>query len=429
MANKQFQNVRGTYDVLPGDQPKHHLVLDTFRRLTSQAGYGRIDTPLIEDTTLFVRGVGVGTDIVDKEMYVFDDRSGNSLCLRPEGTAGVVRAFIQHGMNSLPKPVKLAYSGPMFRYERPQAGRYRQHTQVGAEALGEASPSIDAQVIVLMNRFYKTLGLTNVALKLNSIGDENCRPKYKKVLIEYLKAHQSELDEDCRARLETNPLRVLDCKEAKCQAVIADAPQTLNYLCGPCHEHMAGVIEYLDDLGIAYDLEPKLVRGLDYYTRTVFEFYGEREGSQSAIGGGGRYDLLVEQLGGQPTPAVGFAIGIERVIIELEAQGVMIPEPLRPDVFVASLGEPARLTAFRLIEELLDGGVAAVGSIDKDGIGAQLGKANKLEVPYAAIIGQKEVFDKTVILRDMTSGAQETLSMEKVVNELQKRFHVGRVSR
>lgn len=421
MAKQQFQNVRGTYDVLP-DNVGFDYVVETFVSLARQAGFARIETPVLEDQAVFERTVGESTDIVDKEMYTLVDRSDNKLALRPEGTAGIVRSYLQHGMSSQPQPVKLYYIESMFRYERPQAGRYRQHYQVGLEMLGEAAPSADAQVITLANRFYKKLGLTQLSLQINSLGDANCRPKYRKALIEYLEANKSKLCDSCKERLEKNPLRVLDCKESSCQAVIQAAPQTLNYLCKACNAHFAGVLEYLDDLGISYELNPLLVRGLDYYTRTVFEFYGARSGAQSALSGGGRYDGLAELLGGNAVAAVGFASSVERILIEMENYNIEPPARSDIKIFVASLGEPARLAAFRLTEELLDGGVGAAGAVDKNGIQAQLGRADRLGVPYAIIIGQKEVFDKTVILRDMTSGAQEMIPLEKIVGELQKRF-------
>lgn len=424
MAKQRFQNVRGMPDILPAEQALFQQCVTTFKRLAAEAGYGLIETPALEDKAVFVRAVGEGTDVVDKELYSLNDRSGNELALRPEGSAGVVRAYIQHGMSSWPQPVQLCYASAMFRYDRPQAGRNRQHHQVGVEMFGEASASADAHAITLASRFYKRIGLTQLSLQLNSIGDAVCRPKYKKLLAEYLTGHEQRLCATCRERLRKNPLRVLDCKEPGCQAVISAAPQILNHLCPACHAHFTGVVEYLDELGIAYELNPLLVRGLDYYSRTVFEFYGQREGAQASLGGGGRYDGLVELLGGPPTPAVGFGLGVERMVLELEAGGLTPPLPASVKVFVASLGEPARLSAFGLIQRLLDGGVGAAGAVDKNGIAAQLARANRLGVPYAVIIGQKEVLDQTVILRDMASGAQEMIPLGKVATELQKRFSI-----
>jgi histidyl-tRNA synthetase len=425
VAKQQFQTLRGMYDLLPEQTAQYDNLTDAFRRVVEAAGYGRIETPIMEDTGLFVRGVGADTDAVSKEMYTFKDRSEHGLSLRPEFTAGIVRSYIEHGMGSMPQPVKLYTYGPAFRYDRPQAGRQRQFNQLNLEVFGEAAPSIDAQVIMLAQRFFKRIRLGNVSLQINSIGDAACRPKYRKALVEYLQANADRLAEADRERIKSNPLRVLDSKEPRTVDVLGDAPQTLNYLCEECQTHFAGVLEYLDDLGVAYELNPLLVRGLDYYTRTVFEFYGEREGSQASLGGGGRYDVLVELLGGQSTPAVGLAIGLERVLLELEA-GAALPQPPAPQrVYVASLGEPARLAAFRLIEQLLDGGVPAVGAVDRDGIGSQLARADKLGVPYAIIIGQKEVREDTVILRDMASGAQEVLPLGGIVAELRMRFGVN----
>jgi histidyl-tRNA synthetase len=426
VARQQFQTLRGMHDVLPEQAAQVDSLTAHFRSVVEAAGYGHIETPLLEDSGLFVRGVGADTDAVSKEMYSFKDRSDHDVSLRPEPTAGIVRSYIEHGMGSLPQPVKLYTYGPLFRYDRPQAGRQRQFHQFDVEVLGDASPSADAQVIMLAQRFFKRIRLANLTLQLNSIGDPECRPKYRKALVEYLNANIKKLAAVDRDRVKSNPLRVLDSKEPSTVSVLGEAPQTLNYLCEKCQKHFAGVLEYLDDLGMAYELNPLLVRGLDYYTRTVFEFYGDREGAQSAVGGGGRYDLLVEQLGGQPTPAVGFGLGLERILIELEAAAALPQSPGQEKrVYVASLGEPARLAAFRLIEQLLDGGVPAVGAVDRDGIGSQLARADKLGVPLAIIIGQKEVREETVILRDMASGAQEILPGDSLVAELRTRFGVS----
>ena len=425
MAKQQFQTLRGMYDLIPERSAQVDFLTDTFRSVAESAGYGRIETPMLEDTALFERGVGADTDAVSKELYSFSDRSDHAIALRPEFTASIARAYIEHGMSSLPQPVKLYSFGPLFRYDRPQAGRQRQFNSLDVEVFGEASPSSDAQVIMLALRYLKRIRLSGVTLQLNSIGDAACRPKYRKVLIEYLESHTAQLAEIDRERIKTNPLRVLDSKEPETRAVLAEAPQTLNYLCEDCQQHFAGVLEYLDDLGVAYELNPLLVRGLDYYTRTVFELYGEREGAQAALGGGGRYDGMLEQLGGQPTPAVGFGLGLERLLLELETAGAL-PQPVPSKrVYVVSLGEPARLAAFRLLEQLLDGGVSATGAVDRDGIGSQLARADKLGVPYAIIIGQKEVREETVILRDMAFGAQENLPIQGIVAELRSRFNIG----
>lgn len=419
---KQFQHVRGMPDILPDEQGGFDYLISSFQSLADAAGYQRIDPPMLEDTGVFVRGIGTGTDVVDKEMYTFTDRSDNQITLRPEPTAGIVRSYIENGMASWPQPVRLQVAGSMFRYDRPQAGRRRQFHQIGVEVLGDSSPSIDAQIIMLALRFYRMIGLRKVGLQINSLGAGDDRKNYLKALTEYLEDHRSELAEIDRDRIQTNPLRVLDSKERATRKVADKAPQILNYLSEKSKDHFTGVLEYLDALGVPYELNPQLVRGLDYYTHTVFEFFGEREGRQSSLGGGGRYDELVEQLGGKSTPAAGFGIGLERVLLELEAEKVEIPKPKPVDIYVASLGEPARLAAFELIEHLLDAGVGAVGAVDKDGIGSQLERANKLKVPFAIIIGQKEVSEQTVILRDMHSGAQEMINLKQIVKELQTRF-------
>jgi histidyl-tRNA synthetase len=419
---KQFQHVRGMPDILPEQQARYRYLMSSFHQLAAAAGYEPIETPMLEDKGVFVRGVGEGTDVVDKEMYVFTDRSDNEVALRPEPTAGIARAYIEHGMASRPQPVRLQIAGPMFRYDRPQAGRQRQFYQVGVEVLGESASSIDAQIITLALRFYRLVGLHNISLQINSLGDTADRQAYHKELVRYLQQHKADLAEIDQERLVKNPLRVLDSKERATRKVVAGAPQILNFLSETSQAHFTGVLEYLDSLGVAYELNPQLVRGLDYYTHTVFEFFGEREGAQSSLGGGGRYNHLLEQLGGKPTPAAGFGIGLERVLLELEAEGVQLPTSQPVHVYVASLGEPARLSAFALIERLLDGGVGAVGAVDKDGIGAQLERANRLGVSHAIIIGQKEVQEEMVILRDMKSGAQEMIPTGSIVRELQHRF-------
>jgi len=422
VAKKTFQNPRGTYDILPIQFGLYDYVVNNFKNLSQQAGYLQIETPTIEPVEIFTRGVGEDTDIVEKEMYIFNDRSGNKLALKPEGTAPVVRAYIQHGMSSQIQPVKLFYASSMFRYGRPQTGRQRQFNSIGVEAIGEGSPNIDAHIIALANRFFHKIGLQNVSLQINSIGDETCRPKFKEALKNYFKSNHKLLCQDCRRRLKHNPLRILDCKEKRCQTIIERSPQTLDYLCKNCNSHFRKVLEYLDEMEITYELNSTLVRGLDYYTRTVFEFYGLREGAQSSLGGGGRYDGLIELMGGQSTPGVGFGLGVERIILELESQNLNIVNKPKIKAYVISLGESARLAAFRLIEDSLENGISVEGVIGKGSISAQFAKADKIGAPYAIIIGQKEVFDQTCILRDMVSGAQEIIPITKIVSELQKRF-------
>jgi histidyl-tRNA synthetase len=336
-----YQAPRGTSDILPDEQPYWRYIERAASEVTALYDYRRIETPVFEDTGLFTRGVGEGTDIVEKEMYTFEDKGGKSVTLRPEGTAPVCRAYIQHGMQNLPQPVKLYYLAPIFRYERPQAGRLREHHQFGVEAIGDAGPLLDAEVIDMAWRFYRLLGLGGLTLQVNSIGCKLCRPAYLAALKDYYKAHAGGLCEDCRARLDRNPLRLLDCKQPSCQPVAGGAPASADYLCPDCAAHFAGLKRYLGLLDIPFAVNHRLVRGIDYYTRTVFEVQPEEEKGQSSIGAGGRYDDLIEALGGRPTPAIGFGIGIERVILNLKKQAVPVPAepPLR--VLIIHLGEAA----------------------------------------------------------------------------------------
>lgn len=404
-----YQAVRGTSDILPEEQPYWRYVEQAIANICRLYGYRRIDTPVFEDTSLFRRGTGEFTDIVQKEMYTFDDRGGNSLTLKPEGTPPVCRAYIQHGLSNLPQPVKLYYISPIFRYDRPQAGRYRQHYQFGGEAIGDADPALDAEVIDMAWQFFKSLGLARISLQLNSIGCKKCRPGYLTVLKEYYKKYAVDLCADCKTRLERNPLRLLDCKQASCQKIAASAPKNSSYLCPECGEHFKKLQEYLGRLGIPFTLDHRLVRGLDYYTRTVFEIQPEEEGAQSTLGGGGRYDDLIEELGGKPTPAIGFAVGIERIILNLKKQGISVPAPPVLQVLIASMGEAAREVAIKLAAELRQAGISAVTTTGVKSLKAQLRQANALGVHYTVIIGEDEVKAGTVTLRDMANARQETI--------------------
>lgn len=409
-------------DILPAEQKYFSYFSKNFERVCEQSGFKKIYTPTVEDTNLFVRGVGKTTDIVEKEMYTFKDKSGNSITLRPEGTASIVRAYLENGMTSMPQPVKLFYQMPMFRYDRPQANRYREHWQFGAEVIGEKSPLIDVTVISVVLRVLKSVGLSGLSLQINSIGCEACRPKYKKVLVSFLKEQEKELCPDCKRRLKTNPIRVLDCKEKSCQKVVAEAPQTINHLCAGCHSHFKVILEYLDEIDVLYELNSRLVRGLDYYSKTVFEVWNEEQRGQSTLAAGGRYDGLTEVLGGKAQAGIGFGIGADRVVAEMIKQNVSVEEENKVDVYVAQLGEEAKKKSFKLLFELQKAGVGAEGAIDKGSISDQLKAADRLGVIYTLIIGQKEAFSDTVIVKDMTSGSQEIYPMEKVVKEIQKRI-------
>ena len=370
---------------------------------------------MFEDAGVFLRGVGEGTDIVEKEMYIFEDRGGDRLALRPEGTANVCRAYLEHGMQTLPQPVRLFYVSPVFRYDRPQAGRYRQHTQLGVEAIGEGDAMVDAEVIDLLAAFYDTLGLTGVTLELNSIGDLDCRPAYVETLLAYYADKLDHVCQDCRMRYEKNPLRLLDCKEERCQPVIAEAPLLADGLCESCASHFAALRSYIEALDISYVLNPKLVRGFDYYTRTVFEFLPPEEGSQSSLGGGGRYDGLIELLGGRPTPAIGFGTGLERIILNLKRQETPVPELTSVSVYVAHLSEPAQGEALRLAHRLRDGGVATVVGSSGRSLKAQLRQADGLGARYAAILGEQELAKGEVTLRDMRDGEQRSMPANELL--------------
>ncbi|MDP4038401.1 MAG: histidine--tRNA ligase [bacterium] len=421
MAKKIFRRLRGTQDILPKDQANWSLVNDTFAKLCVDAGYKRIITPIIEDTNLFVRSVGSDSEIVSKEMYTFEDKSGNSLTLRPEGTAPIVRAYLENGLSSHPKPVKLyIVNEPMFRYNRPQAGRYRQFFQIGVEVFGSDNAQTDAQVIALAVRFYQRLNI-KFELQINTIGDKYTRKKFKSALTKYFSEVRDKLDETAKMQLSTNPMRLLDSKDKKVIKVCEKAPQILDYLDRDSRNHFEAVLEYLDQLGIEYDLNPKLVRGLDYYNKTVFEFWGSHQGMQNSLGGGGRYDGLVEELGGKPTPAVGFSAGIERILIEIGKTGQR-PAVTSPYVFVASLGDEAKKEAFALTEKLLDSGIAALSETNKKNIADQLSKAAKVKADYCLILGKKEILNQTIIVKDMVSGNQETVPIGKIVTTLATRY-------
>ncbi|MDD3480987.1 MAG: histidine--tRNA ligase [Patescibacteria group bacterium] len=422
MSKKVVQKVRGMRDILPAEQKYFMYLRKAFETAAEQSGFNRIYTPTVEPATLFERTVGKSTDIVEKEMYAFKSKSGKKVALRPEGTASVARAYLENGMTSWPQPVKLYYEMPMFRYDRPQAGRYREHWQFGVEAFGEKSPLLDVTVIALALRAIKTAGLSETSLQINSIGCPNCRPKYKRILTRFLKENEKELCADCKRRIKTNPLRTLDCKEKKCQEVTEGAPQMVNNLCNTCHEHFKVILEYLDALDIVYEINPRLVRGLDYYIQTVFEIWNERDGGQSALGGGGRYDGLTELLGARKVPGIGFGLGADRIVAAMMAEKVEIPEGTGLDVFVVQLGKEAKKKCFKLMFDLQNAGVGAEGSIDKGSMSAQLKMANRLKVPYAIIIGQKEAYSDTVILKDMDSGCQEIYPQDKIVRELEKRI-------
>ncbi len=418
MSENRYQAPRGTQDILPADQPYWDAVRRTAASVCARFGYQRIETPIFEDASLFTRGVGDVTDIVQKEMYVFEDRGGQELSLRPEGTAPICRAYLEHGMHNQPQPVRLFYIAPNFRYDRPQAGRYRQHTQFGAEAIGEADASTDAEIIEILWRTYEELGLSNLTLNLNSIGDQNCRPGYLEVLRAYYADKLDGVCDDCRARYDRNPLRLLDCKQERCQPVIAGAPAMTDHLCEACAAHFSDLRSYLDAAGIPVTLNPRLVRGLDYYTRTVFEVEPAEERSQSSIGGGGRYDGLIELLGGPPTPGIGFGTGIERIIINMKRQEVPVPEPEHSRVYVAIQTPDARVHAFRLASELRRAGISTTAGAAARSLKSQMRHAGALGAEYVAIIGERELREGSVTLKRLETGEQELFLLADLARRL-----------
>jgi len=415
-----YKAPRGTSDILPQEQAYWKYVEQKAAFLCQLYGYQQLNTPIFEDFQLFARTVAGGTDIADKEMYIFEDRSGQKLALRAEGTAPVCRAYLEHGLFNLPQPVRLYYIGPTFRYERPQAGRYRQHHQFGCEALGDADPVLDAEAIDLAQRFLLSLGLPEFPIQLNSIGCKVCQPKYIEALKQHYSDYIARLCPDCKARLARNPLRLLDCKRASCQKIAETAPKIADYLCGGCQAHFQDVQQYLQALDIPFQLNYRLVRGLDYYTRTVFEVQSHAEGGQSGLVGGGRYDDLIEQLGGKPTPAVGFASGIERIILNLKEQKINPPGLLKPIAFIAYLGKEAKTEAAKLASQLRDAEIAVIIATGDKSLKSQLRQANSLGTNYTIIIGEREVKIHSVVLRDMITNKQETLSVTEIAKALER---------
>jgi histidyl-tRNA synthetase len=402
-----YQAPRGTQDILPEDEPYWTLVGNEMRRQARLANYGEIQTPTFEETGVFARGVGATTDIVEKEMYTFLDKGGDSMTLRPEATAGIVRAYLQRGMASRPQPVKLFMLLNTFRYDKPQKGRFREFHQIDFEAIGEADPSIDAELVALQWRLYTELGLRDLSLQVNSIGDHNCRPAYIGRLTDYFREHLDGLCEECQRRLETNPLRLLDEKRPECQAVLERAPRSADHLCAECRAHFEAWLGYVEAAGIPFAINPRLVRGLDYYTRSVWEVWPPVVGAQSTIGGGGRYDGLAEQLGGRPTPGVGFASGVERIILELRDQQVSVAPAVAPAAFLVYQAEGGKLAAFRLAEELRAQGISADLSYGDRKLGKQLGAADRARAHYAVILGEDELATGTVTLKNLRAGGEQ----------------------
>lgn len=437
MPRLKYQRVTGMKDILPEDFLYYEKILDEAKKICSFYSFHRIETPILEKLDLFERGLGISSDVVEKQMFVLKTRDGkDALALRPEATAGIARAYFENGFQELPQPVKLWYFGPFFRYERPQKGRYRQFSQFGLEIIGEDNYILDVQVMQIFKVLLESLGIKKVIFEVNSMGDINCRPYYKKALLSYLRKRQNKLCSLCRKRLKINPFRILDCKEEKCRQVCSQAPQIIDYLCDECNLHFKKVIDVLDSIGFPYTINPFLARGLDYYTRTVFEiipvsfedYNKDKEvfTKKDSLGGGGRYDSLLRVIGGEEVPAVGGALGVERIIDTLKENGVEFEqEGYCADVFFASIGDLAKKNAFKILEDLRKAKINCANTIGKDSIKGQLRVADKLGVKYVVIYGQKEALENVAVLRDMEKGSQTIVSLGELAKEIKKRIKGG----
>lgn len=415
---------RGMHDVLPGDQPWWDKIRKTAEDLASFYNYRRIDTPILEHANLFLRTVGEESDIVQKEMFLLKTKGGDTLALRPEGTAPIARAYLEHGLSRMGQPVRLFYEGPMFRHENPQAGRFRQFTQIGYEVIGgQSDPVYDAQVIIVFDRLLRILKISKTTLKMNTIGCRVCRPIYKRQLHTYYKRYEKELCDDCSRRLGGDVLRLLDCKKESCLPRKEHAPNFFDKICLSCSHHFQGVLEYLDELKIPYALDHELVRGLDYYSKTVFEFYTEAAGAEvGALPAGGRYDYLFEMLGGRLTPAVGGAVSFERLAAVMNAQEVKLPPRNHKKIFAIYVGDLAKRKMLKVVEDLRSAGFSIADAFGKESLQAQLKVADKEGHSLALILGQKEIYEETIIIRNLRTSVQECIPQSRVVDEIKKRL-------
>lgn len=408
--------IKGTKDVLPKEVHKNQYIEATALDIAEKFGYKEIRTPMFEHTELFQRGVGDTTDVVQKEMYTFDDKGGRSITLRPECTAGAVRSYLENGLCNEALPQKVCYVGPCFRYEKPQAGRLREFHQFGVECFGTASPLADAELISLGKSIFDTLEVKDISLEINSIGCPTCRAEYHKALKEYFSLRKDELCDTCRDRLDRNPMRILDCKSPVCSEIAKDAPVVTDYLCEECDEHFKKVQEYLKAMNIEYTINPKIVRGLDYYTKTVFEFISNSIGAQGTVAGGGRYDGLVDELGGQKTPSLGFAMGLERLMMLMDAQNAPFPDASAPDLFVVALGDKATLKAVEIVKDMRAEGFTALMDLNQRSVRAQMKYADKLGAKFNIVIGDNEVENGTAKLKNMSTGEETDIALETFVS-------------
>ncbi len=421
----QINAPKGTYDLLSEDLTHWYYLEGKLRQIFQEYGYAEVRTPIFEHTELFQRGIGETTDIVEKEMFTFPDRAGRSLTLRPEGTASVVRAFLEHNLAASGGISKLYYYGPMFRCEAPQAGRFRQFVQFGAEVLGSEDPRVDAEIISLAVNFYKRLGITDLDINLNSIGCPECRPLYRERLIEHLRPRAEKLCPNCQRRLERNPLRLLDCKSPICKSLTEDVPLITETLCSSCGSHFQQLRELLDAVGIQYHLNPRLVRGFDYYTKTVFEVLAGDLGAQNALCGGGRYDGLVEECGGSPTPGIGFAAGMERLLMVLKSRNLLPKETSKPHIYLAPLGEAAQLKVFPLVIQLRETGWVVETDFQSRSLKSQMKLANKLGATIVGVIGEEEMANEQILIRKMETSEQQTIAITKLQDFLKEEFPNG----
>jgi histidyl-tRNA synthetase len=408
--------IKGTKDVLPKDVHKNQYIEATALDIASKFGYKEIRTPVFEHTELFQRGVGDTTDVVQKEMYTFDDKGGRSITLRPEGTAGAVRSFLENGLCNEALPQKVCYLISCYRYEKPQAGRLREFHQFGVECFGTASPLADAEIIALAKSIFDALGVRDLSLEINSIGCPKCRAEYHKALKEYFASRKDELCDTCKGRLDRNPMRILDCKSPICHEIAQGAPVVIDYLCDECKEHFEKVQKYLDAQNIEYKINPQIVRGLDYYTKTVFEFVSNSIGAQGTVCGGGRYDGLVEELGGQHTASLGFAMGLERLMLLMEAQGCEFPQAEKPDLFIVALGEKATLKAVEIAKDMREEGFSALLDLNQRSVRAQMKYADKLGAKFNVVIGDNEVENKIAKLKNMQTGEETEINLDTFVS-------------
>lgn len=408
--------IKGTKDVLPKDVHKNQYIEATALDIASKFGYKEIRTPVFEHTELFQRSVGDTTDVVQKEMYTFDDKGGRSITLRPEGTAGAVRSFLENGLCNEALPQKVCYLTSCYRYEKPQAGRLREFHQFGVECFGTASPLADAEIIALAKSIFDTLGVRDLSLEINSIGCPKCRAEYHKALKEYFASRKDELCDTCKGRLDRNPMRILDCKSPICHEIAQGAPVVIDYLCDECKEHFEKVQKYLDAQNIEYKINPQIVRGLDYYTKTVFEFVSNSIGAQGTVCGGGRYDGLVEELGGQHTASLGFAMGLERLMLLMEAQGCEFPQAEKPDLFIVALGEKATLKAIEIAKDMREEGFSALLDLNQRSVRAQMKYADKLGAKFNVVIGDNEVENKIAKLKNMQTGEETEINLDTFVS-------------